>query len=675
MQSLFKPAILFMNRLRFPVKFSLIFIIILIPLVILSSILISKLDEDINFLENERVGLEYIKTIRLPIEQIQQHRGMTAAYLNGASHFRDRILAKRKDVDKFMTELAMIDAKLGEDLKTGGRVNQLQQQWDSIKSNSLEQNTVTAVKDNSTLIADLLGLMTFVADSSEITLDPQIDSYYMGAAVVSTLPKLIENMGQARAVGSGIAAKGEFTPQTLVKLSVLINNIENHASNLDTSLKAIFDYNPKMAQKLKTFANTNNTAVQTIRNLLTNELMEAKNISVESSVVFNTATEAISGSYKLYDEIVPSLDELFLQRKEAAISTEITAISLSVTVIAVVAYLFTALYFAVSMSVAKVSEATKALADGDLTTNIPLDSKDEMNVIAEQFNHMVEKFAALIQQIFSATNQLAAASEEMSLISKESAANVDQQKHETNQVATAMNEMTATVQEVARNASDAAGAANSADNEANAGKVVVKNTTDTISQLALGIDNASSVIKSVESNSVNIGSVLDVIKGIAEQTNLLALNAAIEAARAGEQGRGFAVVADEVRTLASRTQQSTQEIETMIDHLQQSSREAVEVMDQSCNQAQTGVKHAGEVTQSFELITRAVSSINDLNTQIASAAEEQSAVTEEINRSIISISNISEQTSSGTEQTLISSNELARLASDLQVLVSNFKFH
>ena len=675
MQSLFTPAIFVMNRFRYPIKFGVIFLVILIPLIVLSSILIGEFEEDIRFLNNEHLGVKYIETVRLPIEHIQQHRGMTAAYLNGALHFRDRIMAKRQDVDKFMNELEVVDAKLGETMRTGSKLKDLREQWVSIKSNSLEQNAADAIKVHSVLIADLLGLMSYVADSSEITLDPQIDSYYLGAAVVSMLPKMIENMGQARAVGSSVAAKGEFTSQTFVKLSVLVHGINEHFNDLQLALKAISDYNPEIAEKIRASVDINNAAVHDMKQMLTNDLLNAEKISVDSDVVFNTATSAISGSYKLDDVIFPVLDDLILERSEAAKRTESIAVSLSVIVVLVVAYLFAALYFSVSTSIGKVSKATKALADGDLTANIQLGTKDEMRTIEKNFNEMVEKIAALIQQISSATNQLAAASEEVSLVAKESASNVDQQRHETDQVATAINEMTATVQEVARNASNAAGAANDADNEANAGIVVVKQTTESIGNLATEVENASSVIKSVENHSVSIGSVLDVIKGIAEQTNLLALNAAIEAARAGEQGRGFAVVADEVRTLASRTQQSTQEIENMREQVQQSAREAVQVMEKSCDQASSGVKYAGEATESFEVITRAISTISDLNTQIASAAEEQSAVSEEINRSVISISDISELTSDGTEQTLSSSNELARLAADLQVLVNYFKFN
>ncbi|VAX11236.1 Methyl-accepting chemotaxis sensor/transducer protein [hydrothermal vent metagenome] len=676
MRSLFSPAIFLMNRLRYPIKFGMILIIVMIPLLMLSLNLISSIHNEVSTLENKQIGLTYIAGIRQPVEHIQQHRGMTAAYLGGSTEFRDRILQKRKIIDKKLAELKTLDKKFGSQFGSADTINKLMQQWDSIKATTMKMNTAGAIKMHSVMIASMLNLMGQIADRSKISMSPEIDSKYISDAIVTQLPQVLENMGQARAVGSGVAAKGRFPGQkTYVKLAVLSHNITSLSKNLSKGLEIAFDQNGTLAKKLGTQVNDNHRAINEIQTLLNKKLLNADAISIDSKTVFNTATQAISGSYKLYDSLVPALDTLYLDRIHADNQALYVTITVVIAVLLLITYLFTGFYFSVHQSIEQISEATDRLSDGDLTVLINLDSRDEMSRIASRFNAMTEKFNALIQQIISSSGQLATASEEVSSVATESASNVERQRHETDQVATAINEMTATVQEVANNASNAAGAAANADNETRGGKAVVENTSKVIAELAHEIENAAEVIKGVEQDSETIGGVLDVIKGIAEQTNLLALNAAIEAARAGEQGRGFAVVADEVRTLASRTQESASEIESMIDKLQAGSHDAVKVMEKSRERAQTGVEQANEAAQSLDAINRAVSTITEMNTQIASAAEEQSAVSEEINKNVSSISQISEQTASGSEQTTNAANELAKLASDLQNLVSQFKIH
>jgi methyl-accepting chemotaxis protein len=314
-----------------------------------------------------------------------------------------------------------------------------------------------------------------------------------------------------------------------------------------------------------------------------------------------------------------------------------------------------------------------AEGEGDLTQRLDENSKDELGELSRSFNQFVERVHEMVKHISSSTGQLGAAAEEMSAITESTNMGIQRQRSETEQVATAMNQMTSTVQEVARHASEAASSAHNADEETRHGHEVVQATVNAINTLAGEINEASDVIQRLEEDSQSIGTVLDVIRGIAEQTNLLALNAAIEAARAGEQGRGFAVVADEVRTLASRTQKSTEEINDMIGRLQADAHEAVKAIEDSKKQAEVGVTSAQTAGASLDTITASITNINDMNMQIASAADEQSSVAEEINQNIISINDVAEESADAASQTSNASQEMATLASDLQLLVSRFK--
>ncbi|MDQ1363793.1 MAG: methyl-accepting chemotaxis protein, partial [Pseudomonadota bacterium] len=405
--------------------------------------------------------------------------------------------------------------------------------------------------------------------------------------------------------------------------------------------------------------------------LVAGEYFEANRILLTQ---VNTSFEpANAAAEKLLHLQLDVAEAEFKQAQAERISIRNIAIALMVGGIGLGTLLAMTTIRGISRAVAELGQATEQLASGNLTARAASQGTDELAQIAQAFNRMSERFHGTIQQLTGASMQLAAAAEETSCITKETNANIGKQQSETEQVATAMNEMNATVREVARNAGDAASAARNADEEALAGKQIVSQTIATIGNLARDVEAAAGVIHQLEQESDAIGTVLDVIRGIAEQTNLLALNAAIEAARAGEQGRGFAVVADEVRTLASRTQKSTAEIQAMIQRLQAGAGNAVKVMEASTAQAQAGVKQVTQAGASLDSITRAVATINDMNAQIASAAEEQSAVADEINRNIVNISQSTEQSGQGAHQTAIASEDLARLAGQLQSLVGQFR--
>jgi methyl-accepting chemotaxis protein len=314
-----------------------------------------------------------------------------------------------------------------------------------------------------------------------------------------------------------------------------------------------------------------------------------------------------------------------------------------------------------------------ASGDGDLTKRIKKTSNDELGDVVDWFNQFVDKLHNSITDVVKSIGPLTSLSSDLGSLTSETLAISANQNKATEQVSLVVEEMVSSVQAVSNNANSASEAANEADKAAKDGRDIVTKTVASINGLAEEVERAGEVIRKLEADTGNVGTILDVIKGIAEQTNLLALNAAIEAARAGEQGRGFAVVADEVRTLASRTQDSTQEIQKVIEELQTAARSAVDVMGQSKQRAQESVEHAAQTGESLAAITERVSAITEMNMQIASAAVEQERAAYSIKENVLGIKETSETAMRSIQKVEEASLSLVDISGNLQRVTSDFK--
>ena len=671
--SAFSPAIRIMDKLKYPSKFTLVIVLMLIPLISLSYILLAEYSKQIAFLQKESDGLDYIAQVRQLIEKIPEHRGLASADISGNTALKEDILGQEQQVDRAFTALLQKDQKLGTRLATGNMAGQLKLHWDQLKGKTFTMSADESFQDHTKLIADTIDLIQHVADSSNLTLDPELDSFYLMDLLVNRLPSVVEAMGQARGLAAGIAAAGSFTPQNWSTLTIRVDRFLTAKGLTENSIRAAFGANSDVADRLSKAEKNATGSVTEFARVLQQDMLEPDSIRVSAAHVFNSGSQAINNVLAFYDLIIPTLTDIFDQRIAGLRTTELVAIAIIVAVLSLIIYLFIGFFLSVRRSIRQLSDATHRLAQGDLTAQVSLSSRDELNEIANGINFMAADFAKLVGRVTGSINQVATAAEQLSTITTQTQQGVASQQQEIELVASSINEMGASVQEVARSAGHAAEAANGANLEAQNGQAVVNHTRQAIGRLATDIEQSANSIKQLENDSKNIGSVLTVIKEIAEQTNLLALNAAIEAARAGEQGRGFAVVADEVRTLASRTQDSTKEIENMISHLQSSAHNAVATMQSSRTSTDETVAKASQTEESLNTIARAISDINDMNAQIASASEQQTAVADEINISISNINTVSEQTAAGARQTKSSSEELARLASELQELVKQFK--
>lgn len=397
----------------------------------------------------------------------------------------------------------------------------------------------------------------------------------------------------------------------------------------------------------------------------------------ESTVYINTVTVPLATALQTSIDNLISVNDSGATQSGLAAQTQYDqgfTFTIAIMIGTIILSMFIAFLFTHSISapVKKLVQSIKQISEGDLKSTVEVSGKDELTELQLSTDAMLQSLKSTIQHISDSSGQLAAAAEEMSSITEESLSGIQKQNMQTEQAATAVNQMTAAVEEVARNAVAASQYTQDSEKSAVIGKDKVAETIKSIKQLSQTVQQTTLEIEGLATQTQDIAKVLDVIRSIAEQTNLLALNAAIEAARAGEQGRGFAVVADEVRALAHRTQTSTLEIEQMVKGIQTGSGKAVHAMVQSNSEAVLTLTIAQEANIAIGDIASAVSDINERNLLIATASEEQAHVSRSVDQNLVSIRDLSIQSSSAASQTSIASTELSKLAVGLNRLVSRF---
>ncbi len=602
---------------------------------------------------------------------MQKERGATAVYLgsNGeryASEVRSQRLATDKSLQSFKSFLLDSDAaQLGASFqnKLDDVVSDIAK-LDSIRSQSTDlkiSGSIAIAYYTSTngKLLNLIGDITSLSTESTVS---NINTGYFN------LLKGKERAGIERAVLSNAFSLDEISLKVYEKFSrlnteqnVFFESFQSIATQSQIDL-----FNKKM--QLPVVAE-----LQRMRDIVYDKNTDG-DFQVDAGHWFKTATTRINDLKDIENAI--SSDLITVARDGAAVARNTLIVFAVLTIAIVLASIFFGTLIAgkITSSINQLKTVmTDVEGNSDLSLRADVNGNDEIAQMGEAFNKMLQTFSTLINNITTSSHQLNSSAAEMSATSEASTQAIMQQLSETEQIATASTQMSASGQEVARNANEASNATRDADEQANAGNRLVVDATNSINNLVNEVERTTGIIHELQEGSTNIGSVLDVIRGIAEQTNLLALNAAIEAARAGEQGRGFAVVADEVRNLASRTQESTEEIQTMIEQLQRGTSAAVKAMEQGGEQARSSSDVANQATTSISEITNAVSRISEMNVQIANAAEEQSTVAEEISRKIVSISTVSHQASDGAQQTAAASSQVASLASELESAVSVFR--
>ena len=562
-----------------------------------------------------------------------------------------------QNVQTSLDAFAAKQQKLLDSFKSPENVKLLNQQKAVITAYQQSLNKMRDAYRNGNAARQVMGDKADIANAQINALDTSVQQ----------MPDSPERFAQFQAVSN---AKEEFL---LARYEVrgYTNNVnaENEAraaAQIEKTIAGLKSLNAVFGSSQQAALSALETALGAYRSAVQSYKAANANIVAARAEMTTQGADIVTISDKLYD--------IQLERRDAE-SAQARSLQLISTLLALLVGIIAA--WVITRQITRPLQDTLAvverIASGDLSHNIQVTRRDELGVLQQGIQRMGTTLRELISGIRDGVTQIASAAEELSAVTEQTSAGVNSQKIETDQVATAMHEMTATVQEVARNAEQASLAAADADGQARAGDKVVAEAIAQIERLAAEVARSTDAMTHLQQESNKIGSVMDVIKAVAEQTNLLALNAAIEAARAGEAGRGFAVVADEVRGLAQRTQKSTEEIEGLVAGLQNGTQQVANAMNNSRSLTDSSVDLTRKAGASLENITRTVSNIQSMNQQIAAAAEQQSAVAEEISRSIVNVRDVSEQTATASDETAKSSVELARLGSQLQQMVSHFR--
>ncbi|MEO3682547.1 methyl-accepting chemotaxis protein [Shewanella vesiculosa] len=526
----------------------------------------------------------------------------------------------------------------------------------------MRSNLENAADDSSSILLDIIDLETS-EDETERSLAATasvIDSTFIN--IITTIYDLVATTEQSK-YDLIIKELDYMVSEASTKLD-FINTRGNGVVNSST----LEDLTAESA-KVFTLLKGNDSIIALKQQQLSHEFAAAKQL-VETQSSAKDVNKKMTVLAKSIDTFASDISNSALDIIDSAAIKTLIVVLMAIVVAIIVSI---AVVKPLTNSLEKVNKALNVLASGDLTHKLDDTGHDEFAELAKNCNRLVDSLRSLIIGIVDRSNQLAAAAEETSAITSQTTIGIQEQKSQVDQVAAATTELSSSAQQVSMSADQALNEIKQADNETQHMRTLAEESKNTIIALAEEVARAGVVINKVHSDSASIGSILDVIRGIADQTNLLALNAAIEAARAGEQGRGFAVVADEVRNLASRTQHSTSEIQQMIEVLQVGTQEAVAVMEQSRGQANSCVEKNEQSNIALETISKSVHRAYDSGNHIAHAAQEQNIVSQQVSEKLEHIASISEETSIGADQTAQSSHQVAMLAEELQASVREFK--
>ncbi|MGE4474005.1 MAG: methyl-accepting chemotaxis protein [Stutzerimonas sp.] len=671
MKLLFRPAEALMNRFNYPVKFGLLGLLVFVAFASLMLTVVGQLQRTIERSAEELQATALARPVFRLVELTQQHRGLSAMLLGGNPAVTAKRAERESDVEAALAELSGALPAARQQLPSWQAIRQ---GWGEIRRDGLGWTQARNMRAHTELIQSMLRFNTELADAYGLTFDPEAESYYLMAAALDEVPYLIERIGRLRGSASAALAHGSMGDEQRVGLILLSEEIRGAMSAMQISLDKVIAQRPELRDTLEAASTRLREQAAGLDEVVQGMVQRGDFARVSSERFFAMASEAIGIGYQqIRETLLPSLDSLLNQRIAKAQRVLMLNVAVSLLALLLIGYLSAGAYFSVMTSVRRLREGSGRLAAGDLTARIELDTRDELRQVAASFNEMAAAMRGLIGSIRDNSDHVADSARSLVTASGQIHVATQCQSDAASSMAAAVEQMTVGIEHIARNAGEADSLAHRSGELSRQGGEIVAAVVEEIRQIAASVSESAHTVAELGERSGQISAIVQVIGDIAAQTNLLALNAAIEAARAGEQGRGFAVVADEVRKLAERTAQSTREIGEMVAAIQQGTSGAVQGMEQGVTRVNEGVVRAQRAGEAMHGIREAANQVQGTVAEISHALREQSAASAEIAQKVSMIAQMAEENGSAVGSNHQTASRLSDLAGTLLDNVSRFK--